>query len=80
MKKILYSILVLTASTAAFANCDTQKLDAQQIAECITIEGAGENYDQWKAEYAKIGTGKSINEVQKTNDWTPPAEPTRKAN
>lgn len=80
MKKILYSILGLTASTAAFANCDVQKLDAQQIAECITIEGAGENYDHWKAEYAKIGTGKSVNEVQKTSDWTPPQNPPVKSN
>lgn len=67
MKNILLVACGLMASSAAYASCDSHKLNATQLSECITVEGAGENYDHWKAEYAKIGTGKS-REEDKTAD------------
>lgn len=68
MKNILFVTFGVLTSSTAFATCDTNKLDATQLVECITIEGAGENYDHWKREYAKIGTGQSREEIKTASD------------
>lgn len=62
MKNLIVFVFGLLASTMAYAGCDGKKLDATRMVECITIEGAGENYDHWKQEYAKIGSGQSREE------------------
>lgn len=67
MKNILLVACGLLASSAAYASCDSSKLNAAQLSECITIEGAGENYDHWKAENEKIGTGQSREEDHTAN-------------
>lgn len=64
MKNIFVLAFGLLATSMAYANCDVKKLDATHVVECITIEGAGENYDHWKQEYAKIGSGLSREEDQ----------------
>jgi len=66
MKNILAVTIGLLSSSVVFADCDTNKLDAEHLTECIIIEGAGENYDHWKAEYAKIGSGQSREEIKET--------------
>lgn len=62
MKNVIVLAFGLLATSMAYANCNGEKLDATKMVECITIEGAGENYDQWKQEYAKIGSGQSREE------------------
>lgn len=66
MKYIFAVTIGLLSSPVVFAQCDTNKLNADQLVECITVEGAGENYDHWKSEYAKIGTGQSREEKKDT--------------
>ena len=49
--EILTSACVLFVSGVAFAGCP-DSLNAEKMAECITVEGSGANYQDWqKNEY-----------------------------
>ena len=55
MNKIILTVstLALTMTTGlASAEC-TRDMDAEMLAECITIEGSGANYQDWRASYEK---------------------------
>ena len=48
--KYLLVLCGLALSNLAFADCPSN-LKAEKIAECITIEGAGENYQDWSKKF-----------------------------
>ena len=79
MKNVLAVTIGLLSSSVVFADCDSNKLDAEHLTECI-IEGAGENYDHWKAEYAKIGSGQSREEIKQTKASPPEQSPSATSN
>ena len=43
----------LTLSGAAFAECPSN-LNADQLVECITVEGSGANYQNWQKKFDKL--------------------------
>lgn len=45
--KVLTSLCVFFMSSMAFADCPNS-LNAEKMAECITVEGSGANYQDWK--------------------------------
>ncbi len=50
-KKLLISACFFLMSGAVFANCP-DNFKAEKMAECITVEGSGANYQDWqKNEY-----------------------------
>ncbi len=49
--KIMIGLCAFFISGAVFAGCPAS-LDAEKMAECITVEGSGANYQDWqKNEY-----------------------------
>ena len=40
------------SSGIAFADC-SEKLDAETLIECITIEGSGADYNDWRKKFAQ---------------------------
>lgn len=44
---LMVSLSALSVSGAAFAGCP-DNLSAEKMAECITIEGSGANYQDWR--------------------------------
>lgn len=62
MKYLMLLIPGIFTSQLVLAECDSNKLNDDELVECITVEGAGEDYENWKREYNKIGTGRSREE------------------
>lgn len=54
---------------AANAECPAT-LDAEHTARCVVVEGAGESYQKWLANYQLIGTGLSREESGATQRVT----------
>lgn len=48
--KMICGLCVILVSAAANADCP-QSLETEKLIECITIEGSGEIYTDWLAEY-----------------------------
>lgn len=70
MKNSVFAItLGLTLSGTAFAECPSN-LNADQLVECITVEGSGANYQSWQKKFDKLAdstspiTGKKIADIK----------------
>jgi len=48
--KLLIGVCALSISGVVYAECPNS-LSTEKLMECVTIEGAGENYQDWLAEY-----------------------------
>jgi hypothetical protein len=53
--KLLISLCVFSVSGVAYANCP-DSLNAEKMAECITIEGWEANYQDWLADFNNGGS------------------------
>jgi hypothetical protein len=51
-RKLLASLCAFLISGVVYAECPNS-LSAEKMAECITVEGWDENYQDWLAEYNK---------------------------
>jgi len=49
-QKLFISLCVFSVSGVAYANCP-DSLNSEKMAECITIEGSGTNYQDWLADF-----------------------------
>lgn len=53
MKKIVIGLAACGFSGLALANCP-DSLNAEKMVECITIEGAGANYQDWSKAFYNV--------------------------
>ena len=67
--KILSMTFGVMVASPGFAGCPSS-LDADQLVECITIEGSGSNYQYWQKNHAKLAGDSSdtTTKMQKVAD------------
>ncbi len=56
--KLIISLCVFSASGVAYANCPDH-LNAEMMAECITVEGWEANYQDWLADFNNSASSES---------------------
>jgi hypothetical protein len=57
-QQLMISLCVFSVSGVAFANCP-DNLNSEKMAECITIEGSGANYQDWLADFNNAGSSET---------------------
>ncbi len=57
--KLLIGVCAISISGVVYAECPNS-LSTEKLVECVTIEGAGENYQDWLAEFNKVDSNDLI--------------------
>ena len=63
---VVLMTLGLTLSGTVFAECPSN-LDADQLVECITVEGSGANYQSWKKKHDKLADSSTTSPITGEN-------------
>ena len=69
--KVISVLCVVGFSGVVNADCPAS-MKADELTECIMIEGSGENYQQWKKEYDKLADISEQSKVETTVSMTVP--------
>ena len=65
-KSVVLMALGLSLPGTVFADCSSN-LNADQLVECITVEGSGANYQSWKKKHDKLADSSTTSPITGEN-------------